>query len=228
MKRNAIVFGSTGGIGAALVRALEGRGWAVTGLSRESDPPFDLTDEPSIAIAAGALANKAPFHLVLVATGVLHDGAARPEKSVRDLEMDGLARTFTVNAIGPALIARYFLPLLPRDERAVFAALSARVGSIADNRLGGWYGYRASKAALNQLLRTLSIELARTRPQAIVLGLHPGTVDTGLSAPFQRGVAPERLFTPDFAAARLLDVIGRATPADTGRCLAWDGTLIVP
>ena len=226
MKRRAIVIGSTGGIGAALVRALERRDWAVTGLSRHSDPPLDLTDEAGIAAAASTLSGEAPFDLVFVATGMLHDGAARPEKSVRDLALDGLAESFAVNAIGPALVARYFLPLLPRDRRAVFAALSARVGSIADNRLGGWYGYRASKAALNQIIRTLSIELARTRPEAIILGLHPGTVDTKLSAPFQRGV--KTLFTPEVAATYLIDVIERAGPADTGRCLAWDGSLIVP
>ncbi|WP_118857689.1 SDR family NAD(P)-dependent oxidoreductase [Sphingomonas mesophila] len=226
--RRAIVIGASGGIGAALVRGLEARGRDVTGLSRTTRPPLDVSDQASIAAAAESLRAAAPFDTILVATGLLHDGALRPEKSLADLDADQLARSFAVNAIGPALVARHFVPLLPRHGRAIFAALSARVGSISDNRLGGWYGYRASKAALNQLIRTLAIELARTRPGAICVGLHPGTVDTRLSAPFQRGVAPDRLFTPERSAGHLLDVLDRLAPDQSGRCFAWDGSEIAP
>ena len=213
------VFGAGGGIGAALVSTLiSNRDIAeVFALSRAPDTAAftgairlrcDLTDEASIAAAAMAIGS--PLDLCIVATGVLTlpDGSG-PEKSL--------------NTIGPALIAKHFLPLLPRDRRAVFAALSARVGSIGDNRLGGWHSYRASKAALNMLIRNFAIELGRTHKQAICVGLHPGTVATGLSAPFQRGVPAERLFTPDESAAHLLRVIDGLTPADSSECFAWDG-----
>lgn len=165
---------------------------------------------------------------MIVASGILQGGNAAPEKSWRALSADGLACYFAVNAAGPALVAKHFLPLLPREGRSVFAALSARVGSIGDNRLGGWYGYRASKAALNMLVKTLAIELARTRRQAICVALHPGTVNTGLSAAFQHGVAPEKLFAPQRSAGHLLDVIANLTPADSGGCFAWDGSRIAP
>lgn len=229
--RRAIVIGRSGGIGGALSRALEGRGMQVDGLSRSpraGDLPIDITDEARVSEAAAALRAQAPFEAIYVATGLLHDAALAPEKSLRDLDADGLARAFAVNAIGPALVAKHFTPLLPRQGRCLFAALSARVGSIGDNRLGGWYGYRASKAALNMIVRTLAIELARGRPEAICVGLHPGTVDTGLSQPFQRNVAAGRLFSPDETAAHLLAVTERLSPAQSGRCFAWDGTEIAP
>lgn len=235
---SAVVVGATGGIGRALVAALlaEGEVGAIHALSRSGEAfpgqveagRLDLEDEGSIAAAAERIGRTGPVGLVLVATGVLHGPGLAPEKSWRALEADSLARAFRINAIGPALVAKHMLPLLPPRGRAVFAALSARVGSIADNRLGGWYGYRASKAALNQLLRTLAIEAARTRPDAIVLGLHPGTVATGLSAPFQAGVAAERLFTPAEAAGHLLRVVRAAKPADSGGLYAWDGSPIPP
>ena len=228
----AIVIGATGGIGAALARALTGRGHAVTALSRapgpDGEPALDLTDEATIAAAAEALRDQAPFSTILVTTGLLHAPDVSPERALRDLDAASLTRLFAVNAIGPALVARYFVPLLPREGRCSFAALSARVGSIGDNRLGGWYGYRASKAALNMLIRTLAIELARTRPDAVCVALHPGTVDTGLSKPFQKAVPPERLFTPDRSATHLLDVLERLGPAQSGRCFAWDGAEIGP
>ncbi|HEX8387840.1 MAG TPA: SDR family NAD(P)-dependent oxidoreductase, partial [Sphingomonas sp.] len=150
------------------------------------------------------------------------------EKAMRDLDADWLQRNFLVNAVGPALVAKHFLPLLPRARRAVFAALSARVGSISDNNLGGWYGYRASKAALNQLIRTLAIEERRRNPQAVVVALHPGTVDTDLSRPFQGNVQPGRLFAPDRAAVQLLDVLDGLKPVDSGRLFDWEGKQITP
>ena len=213
---HAAVIGASGGIGAAFVAALTAAGTQVHALSR---PAFDLTDEASIAAAAAQIGT--PLDLVIVATGTLVAGPRTPEKAMRDLSADSLARYFAVNATGPALVAKHFLPLLARDPHTTFAALSARVGSISDNRLGGWYGYRASKAALNMLIATLAIELARTRPQAICVGLHPGTVDTRLSAPFQRGVAD--LFTPERSAAALLEVLARLTRADSGGCFDWRG-----
>ena len=184
----------------------------------------DITDETSIAAAASSLER---IDLVIVAIGLLHgSGDAAPEKSWKDLSADQFAENFLINTVGPALIAKHVLPRFPRRERAVFAVLSARVGSIEDNRLGGWYSYRASKAALNQVIKSLSIELSRFRPEAICVGLHPGTVDTKLSRPFQGNVASDKLFTPNVAARHLLRVIDGLTPKDTGGLFAWDGERI--
>ncbi len=224
----AIVIGASGGIGSALTQALERRGAEVTGLSRRSDPPLDLADDRSIEAAAAALVAQAPFDLVLIATGLLHGVGVSPEKSYRQIDGAALDRLFRINTTGPALVMRHFLPLLARDRRSVMAALSARVGSIGDNRLGGWVGYRSAKAALNQIVRTLAIELARTHPLAILAGLHPGTVDTGLSAPFQRNVADGKLFTPEQSAGHLLDVIDGLTSADSGGCFDYAGERIAP
>ncbi len=221
----ALIIGATGGIGAALADALDASGATVTRLSRRSDPPLDLTDEPGIAAAATALSDQC-FDLLFLATGTLHTATTGPEKSWRQLDAATLTDSFAVNTIGPMLVARHFLPLMA--PAATLAFLSARVGSISDNRLGGWYGYRASKAALNQFVRTLSIELARTKPQMTAVALHPGTVDTLLSAPFQRNVAPGKLFTPAISAAHLLAVIAALTPADSGRLIDWAGEPIAP
>lgn len=220
----AVVIGASGGIGAALVAALRTTGAPVTGFARSYAGParLDLLDEAGIAAAAASLSM--PPTLVIVATGEL--GA--PEKSMAQLDPARLARAFAINAIGPALVAKHFLPRCPRDRPTVFAALSARVGSIGDNQLGGWHGYRAGKAALNQLIRTIAIEQARRNPQAVVAGLHPGTVDTDLSRPFQANVAADRLFTPARSAAHLLHVIAGLRPADSGRLFAWDGAEITP
>ena len=232
----AIVIGSSGGIGAALERRLTGRGYVVSGLSRSGDAAasdqeqlkIDLTCERSIEAASAHVSAGKPFSMIIVATGLLHDAEVAPERSLRDLDEASLMRLFAVNAIGPALVAKHFVSLLPKKERCVFAALSARVGSITDNRLGGWYGYRASKAALNMFIKTLAIELGRTRPEAICVAIHPGTVDTRLSEPFQKGVAAHRLFSTDQAAAQLLEVIERLDPNQSGRCFAWDGAEIAP
>jgi NAD(P)-dependent dehydrogenase (short-subunit alcohol dehydrogenase family) len=190
--------------------------------------PIDLEDEEAIAAAAATLAGEGPLDLVIIATGLLHDASLAPEKALRDLDGGKLARYFAVNAAGPALAAKHFLPLLNRRGQPVFAALSARVGSIGDNRLGGWYGYRASKAALNMIVKTLAIELARTRPNAVCVALHPGTVDTPLSRPFQRAVAGGQLLEPVESAARLLNVVAALQPGDSGSCIGWDGVPIVP
>ena len=223
MQQNAIVIGAGGGIGRAMVDALTEEGIAVRSFAR---PQIDLLDEASLAGAAASVTCNPT--LIFVATGLLHAGDQGPEKSLRDLDPAWLQRNFAVNAIGPALIAKHFLPLLPKGERCVFAVLSARVGSISDNRLGGWYGYRASKAALNQLIRTTAIEMKRVNDRAIVVGLHPGTVDTPLSKPFQGNVAPSQLFDPSRAAVQLMDVIDGLTVRDSGNVIAWDGTTIAP
>ena len=221
---DTIIIGASGGIGAALADLYEAMGDRVHRLSRSAGG-IDLTDAASIAAAADALPFSAVTRLV-VATGLLHDGSLSPERSLRDLDQVSLERAFLVNAIGPALVLRHFLPRLARSGRVEVALLSARVGSIADNRLGGWYGYRASKAALNQLVRTAAIEVARTRPEAVLAALHPGTVDTEMSRPFQANVAPERLFTPAKSAQALADVLGRLTPSDSGGFFDWQGKAI--
>lgn len=216
----AVVVGASGGIGGAVAAALAARGVAVTGLSRSGDG-LDVTDEATVAAAFGRL--EGAFDLVFVATGALTIGGAGPEKALRALDAGALARQFALNAIGPALVMKHALRLLPRERRCVFAALSARVASIGDNALGGWYSYRAAKAALNQLVHTAAIEIARTHRQAVVVALHPGTVDTALGPEFHRGMA---VVTPGQAAANLLAVTDGLTPADTGGFFDWSGARI--
>lgn len=212
----AVVFGSTGGIGSALVEALERSGQfrEVIGLSRRHGIRLDVENEASIADAAEQVAAKGPVGLAINAIGLLHSNDLQPEKSWRSLNAEALARLFSVNAVGPALLMKHFLPLLPRDRRAVFATLSAKVGSIGDNSLGGWYGYRASKAALNQFVRTASIELARKNPHAVCVAVHPGTVDTALSTPFAKTGLPVQ--TAADAASQMLDTLSKFTPQHTG------------
>lgn len=227
----AVIIGAQGGIGAALATALEEEGThQVRRFARrgEGAARLDLEDEASIAAAAATLAGGPPPELIIVATGLLHAGGHGPERALKELDGGWLARNFAVNAIGPALVAKHFLPLLARDRRTVFAALSARVGSISDNRLGGWHSYRAAKAALNQLIRTMAIEEKRRNPQAILVGVHPGTVATPLSAPFQANVKPGQLFAPDRAAVQLLDLLDGLKSADSGKLFAWDGSEIAP
>ena len=232
--RTVAVFGASGGIGRALSATLVERGLTVWAGSRSGEElvegakpfRFDLGDEDSIRQATDLMRDDPP-DLVIVATGVLtlSDGTG-PERSFKAIDGAAMARMFAANTIGPALIAKHMLPLMPRDRRCVFAALSARVGSIGDNRLGGWHSYRASKAALNQLIRTIAIEHARRWPESVVASLHPGTVDTRLSQPFQRSA--KTLFTPEIAANHLLQVIDNFTPSDSGLVHDWQGKIITP
>jgi NAD(P)-dependent dehydrogenase (short-subunit alcohol dehydrogenase family) len=221
----AIIIGATGGIGAALADALQADPacGGVVRLGRATLPSIDVTDEPSLAAAAAALTASGPYHLIITAVGVLHDGTLSPEKSLRALNPAQMALSFAVNAIGPTLVIKHFAPLLPKSGRGVLATLSARVGSIGDNRLGGWYSYRAAKAGLNQLVHSAAIEIGRTRPDAIVLALHPGSVATKLTGPFN---VNHEVFTPSDAASRLLGVIAGAKPDQTGHFLAYDGSTI--
>ena len=234
-----MVVGASGGLGGALVTALLDRPDFATvvafsrgmldddvGDGRLRRGRIDVGDEASIACAAASLSG--PVRLVVVATGLLHDESVQPEKSYRTLDADALMRSYRINAVGPALVAKHMLPLMARPGRSVFAALSARVGSIGDNRSGGWHGYRASKAALNMILRNLAIETQRRSPETLCVGLHPGTVDTALSRPFQRGVADGRLFTPAWSADRLLAVIDGLEDGQNGCVLDWDGKIVPP
>ena len=210
----AIVIGASGGVGAALADAIEAAGHyaKVIRLSRGSDPALDLLSEPSIAAAAEACGTD--LSLVIDATGFLHGGGFTPERSWKQLDPAHMAHAFAINAIGPALLMKHFLPRLARDRRAVFATLSARVGSISDNNLGGWYAYRASKAALNQMMRTASIELRRQSRLSVCVSIHPGTVATGLSAPFAKtGLELQDAAT---AAGRILSVLDGLGPEQSG------------
>jgi NAD(P)-dependent dehydrogenase (short-subunit alcohol dehydrogenase family) len=229
-----VVVGSSGGIGAAMVDALVeseqvSRIHALSRTGRSHPSPkvanltFDFTDEDSLIAAAQALQEVKPFDIVIVATGLLQGDGISPEKNLRALSHDGFAKSFEINTVGPAMTAKYFVPLLRRDEKAVFAALSARVGSISDNRLGGWYAYRASKAALNMVLKTLAIEIGRRFKNQIIIGLHPGTVDTDLSKPFQGNVPEGKLFTPEFSAESLLKVVDGLSADDSGNLFDWAG-----
>jgi NAD(P)-dependent dehydrogenase (short-subunit alcohol dehydrogenase family) len=235
---NVVIVGANGGIGAALTEKLVGdaRAGSVNALAREpaqSDSEkvravvADITRESSVAKAARQCARDGPLDLVIVATGVLHQaGRIRPEKRMKDLDPETLAEVLRINTIAPTMVAKHFLPLMRRDAKSAFAAISARVGSIGDNRLGGWASYRASKAALNMMIKTLSIEHARTHPDAVVVALHPGTTDTRLSRPFQRNVPADKLFTPEYTAERLLRVLDHLTSQDTGGFFAWNGDSI--
>lgn len=233
----AVVFGASGGLGSAFVSALctDGRCAQVYAGSRRESPAaagklshfhFDLEDESSIAAAVDGCARGGPLHLVVVATGMLHADGIMPEKTWASLNAVAFQHAFAINTIGPALIGKHILRYLATEGKSVFAALSARVGSIADNRLGGWHAYRASKAALNMVLRTFAIELALRNKVALCVGLHPGTVNTGLSQPFLGGSNSRQVFSPELSVTRLLHVIEQLSPTQSGRLFAWDGAEI--
>ena len=216
----ALVVGASGGIGSAVAEALEARGVEVARLSRRGDG-LDVTDEASVEAVLGGL--EGPFDLAFVATGALVVDGHEPEKTLRAITARGLADQFAVNAVGPALVLKHALPLLPRDRRSVFAALSARVGSIGDNAIGGWHSYRAAKAALNQILHGAAVELRRTHKGAVVLALHPGTVATDFT---EKYAGRHRTVAPGEAAANLLRVIEGATPEMSGGFYDYAGEAI--
>lgn len=220
----AVVVGATGGIGAALARAIDqtGQFCEVKEFGRSTYPALDLLSEGSIEAAAASLSQMAASpRLIVDATGLLHENGLVPEKRLAQLDGAQLTKLFAVNATGPALLMKHFLPLLPKEGKAVFATLSAKVGSIGDNQLGGWYGYRASKAALNQIVRTAAIELKRQKPSALCVALHPGTVRTELSAPFTKGGLT--IQSPDEAARRLLMIIESLSADQSGGFFSYLG-----
>jgi len=243
---NVLVAGASRGIGLALCTALLARDdvarlWAVSRYAKGNDDlatlarqhgerlvlmDCDARDERALATLATELGRACDhLHLVISTLGILHQEGAKAEKSLAQLDLAGLQVSFATNTFAPILLLKHLLPLL-RKAPATFAALSARVGSIGDNRLGGWYSYRASKAALNQLLHTASIELRRLNPASTVLALHPGTTDTALSRPFQGNVPAGKLFDSAFAAQCVIEQVGRLGPADSGGFWAWDGRAI--
>jgi NAD(P)-dependent dehydrogenase (short-subunit alcohol dehydrogenase family) len=242
---HALIVGANQGIGLGFVQQLlsdpryarifatyrqPDRAEALLALQQEAPErlhclQLDLTEESEIEAAIATLQSQTPqLHLVLSCVGLLHDGDFQPEKSLRQLNADQLLRYFQVNSIGAALLAKHCLPLLKHSQPSVLAAISAKIGSIGDNQLGGWYGYRASKAALNMLFRTAAIEYSRKSPKTILALLHPGTTDTRLSQPFQRGVPPEKLFPVERTVAQLMAVIDGLEPADSGKFFSWDGS----
>jgi len=234
---NVAIIGASGGIGRAFFdRLIDDSGIStVYAFSRSAfDVPskkcawhqIDIENEGSIRRAAEST-EEVPLDLVIVAAGILHEGEnLRPETSFKKLSANNMQKVFAINTFGPALVAKYFLPKLRARHKAVFAALSARVGSISDNRLGGWSSYRASKAALNMFIKTIALEQTRRRPLSVVVSLHPGTVATPLSAPFTRRGSDRKIFTPSQSAAYLIDVIDHLTAADSGGFFAWDGQTI--
>lgn len=227
----ALVIGASGGIGAALADRLADKGYAtVHRATRHGDVVIDYDRPADSAATISALLDGPPITAILIATGLLHDASrgAMPEKALREVEPGWLARQMAVNYVGPATVLAQILPRLPRDRAVRVAALGARVGSIADNRLGGWYGYRASKAALHQFIRTAAIEWQRTHARAVLVALHPGTVATALSQPFTRAGGQQKLLSPAESAAALVDVLGGLPPSQTGRIFDWQGQEIIP
>jgi len=240
-----LVYGATGGLGLALcaqllARADVARVWAcarhaetheaLAALAQRHGPRLRRLDLDPLAATdlASRLADETPrLDLLLCASGLLQGERARAEKSLAQVDQAGLLESYLANAVLPLLLIKQLTPLLKGHHPCQVAALSARVGSIGDNRLGGWYGYRMAKAALNQGLRCASIELARLNPQSCVLALHPGTTDTALSRPFQARVPADQLFTPDHAAARLLEVLAARAPAETGSFWDWQGQPVI-
>ena len=237
--QNIAILGSSGAIGRAFTKHIsnvypQAHVHAFSRHLPENRNPnvryhlIDYQDESSIENSAFVASKKMPLDLVIVATGILHEGELMPEKWLKDLSATKFQRLFEVNTVVPALLAKYFLPQLNKEQRSLFATLSARVGSISDNQLGGWYAYRASKAALNMVIKNFAIEVGRRNKQAIIVGLHPGTVESHLSQPFQANVPRGKLFTPEYSAQKLLEVLESLTPAQSGKCFAWDGKEIDP
>ena len=238
MDKNVAIIGASGAIGNAFLEHYSNDQSVknIFAFSRKKQSyknkkvqsfELDIENQNNIQDAAEEVKEIRLNHII-VATGILHSESFGPEKSIKDINHESMAKVMSVNTIGPSLVGRYFIPLLTKDTKSVLAFLSARVGSISDNKLGGWYSYRASKTALNQIIKNFSIELKRTNPDAIVLGLQPGTVDSNLSEPFKKNVAKGKLFTPEQSRELLSNVIENATTKDSGNLLAYDGETISP
>ena len=236
--RKVAVIGSSGAIGRAFVdhyindlsiNSIFSFSRSSIGIDNNKVKHFsiDIENESSIENAAKSV-EETNFDEIIIASGLLHTNEFGPEKSIKDLKADNILKVLNVNTVGPAIIGKYFLPLLNKDNKSVMAFLSARVGSISENKLGGWYSYRASKSALNQVIKTFSIELKRINPKAIIIGLQPGTVDSELSAPFKRSVSNNKLFTAEYSVSQLLEVIERADESSSGNLISWDGEIISP
>ena len=240
MKKIVAVIGSSGAIGDAISKRLLdddsietiykfSRSQRAEDNQKEKNFFIDIEDENSIKKSTENIPDDVKFDMVFVATGILHnDDDIFPEKSIKDISADKLKRVLLINTIGPTLVGKYFIPYLNNKNKSTFAFLSARVGSISENKLGGWYSYRSSKTALNQIIKNFSIEIKRTNPNAIFVGLQPGTVSSFLSKPFEKNVKSENLFTPDFSASKLLEVIDNLESKDTGKLIAWNGEEIQP
>ena len=240
MIKNVAVIGSSGAIGNSISKLLKSEisvesvyNFSRTAISESSEKEkniyIDIENEDSIIESIKKIPKDIKFDLIFVATGILHnDEDIYPEKSIKDISGNKLKKVLMVNTIGPALIGKYFIPFLNKNNKNVFAFLSARVGSISNNKIGGWYSYRASKSALNQIIKNFSIEIKRSNPNSIFVGLQPGTVKSNLSKPFQKNVNSENLFSPDYSAKKLLDVINNLSIEDTGKLFAWDGEEIHP
>ena len=239
MLNNIVIIGSSGSIGSTFTKQLSVlyknakiHAFSQNGQKYKADNimhhKIDYKDEASIEQAASLASKDESLDMVIIATGILHENKITPEKSLRDLSAEKFVRLFEVNTILPALIVKHFLPKLNKDNRSVFAALSARVGSISDNKLGGWYAYRASKAALNMIIKNAAIEIGRQNKHAIIVGLHPGTVDSNLSKPFQSNVPDGKLFTPETSVKMLLEVLRNLKTESSGRCFSWDGREVEP
>ena len=230
MSQNIAIIGSKGAIGKGFVDFYKKQNPSnsILSLSRknkEADDEFfiDVEDEGSVCDAADLCSKKGPFDKIIIATGILHGVDFSPEKTLKNLNKENMMKVFSINTLGPALVARYFIPLMKKESPSILGFLSARVGSISDNQLGGWYSYRASKAALNMIIKTLSIEVARNNKNAVIVGLHPGTVESNLSNPFQGNVPDGKLFSPEHSVTQMAEVMNKLTPSDSGNCFAWDG-----
>jgi|TARA_A200000113_G_scaffold219805_1_gene229006 NAD(P)-dependent dehydrogenase (short-subunit alcohol dehydrogenase family) len=240
MIKNVAVIGSSGAIGNSISKLLKSEisvesvyNFSRSAISESSEKEkniyIDIENEDSIIESIKKIPKDIKFDLIFVATGILHnDEDIYPEKSIKDISGNKLKKVLMVNTIGPALIGKYFIPFLNKNNKNVFAFLSARVGSISNNKIGGWYSYRASKSALNQIIKNFSIEIKRSNPNSIFVGLQPGTVKSNLSKPFQKNVNSKNLFSPDYSAKKLIDVINNLSIEDTGKLFAWDGEEIHP
>ena len=222
----AVVIGNSGSIGSAIEKELSDQGFKnIIGFNRSSNPRLDLLNEETIAQSAQFIKDKdIPVSIVFDATGLLHDDNNMPEKTYKNIDQIFMRKNFEINVMGPALIMKYFLPLLDKEEKSIFASISAKVGSISDNRYGGWYSYRASKAALNQMIKTASIEMKMKNQNVICLAIHPGTVESKLSKPFQKNDLT--IQSPQESASNIFKILTSSTSKDTGSFYNWDGKII--